>query len=305
MKDTLKYILALLAGAVITYLLVQTTTEKAQDRNYEKHVSENYKVFSLAVPEGLTFCGQKIPLEKTSVAEKLDRELLVNTYWHSNTFLMMKRANRWFPVIEKILTEENMPEDLKYLALIESGLTTATSPAGARGFWQFMRSTGKSYGLEINDNVDERNHVEKATRAACDYLRDSHKRYDDWALVAASYNMGAGGVNKNLKSQNQDNYWDLNLNSETSRYVYRILAVKEILNNAGKYGFRVRPKDLYKPYNFTTVMVDSTINDLVQFSEGHGISYKDLKTLNPWLKDSRLANKSKKEYEIKILNPHN
>jgi len=282
------------------YILVRTTTEKAQDRNYEKHVQDNYAVYSLATPVDLTFCGQEIPLDDASVAEKLDRELLVNTYWHSNTFLMMKRANRYFPMIEKVLKEENMPEDLKYLALIESGLTTASSPAGAKGYWQFLKSTGKSYGLEINDYIDERNHVEKSTRAACDYLRNSYESYGDWALVAASYNMGPGGLNKKLRHQNQDNYWDLALNSETSRYVYRILAVKEILNNAGKYGFRVRPKDLYTPFEYTTVKVDSTIADLTIFAQKYGISYKDLKELNPWLRKDNLPNKSGREYELFI-----
>jgi membrane-bound lytic murein transglycosylase D len=164
-----------------------------------------------------------------------------------------------------------------------------------------MKSTGKSYQLEINNNVDERNHLEKSTRAACEYLKDSYNSYSDWPLVAASYNMGAGGVNKNLRNQNQDNYWDLNLNSETSRYVYRILAVKEIMNNAGKYGFRVRPKDLYQPYDFDIVKVDTTINDLVTFSEKFGLTYKELKELNPWMTSSSLSNKSGKEYEVKIL----
>lgn len=301
MKNIGRYILGIATGALIMYFFISSHSEKAQDENYGKHISDNYKVFSLAVPHDLTFCGQEIPFDKTGVAEKLDRELLVNTYWHSNTFLMMKRANRWFPLIEKILAEENMPDDLKYLALIESGLTTATSPAGAKGFWQFMKATGQSYGLEVNSNVDERNHVEKATRAACQYLRDSYETFDDWALVAASYNMGAGGVNKNLRNQGQDNYWDLALNSETSRYVYRILAVKEILNNAGKYGFRVRPKDLYEPYEWNSVEVDSTIQNLTDFAKTQGISYKELKLLNPWLRENSLQNKSGKVYEIKIL----
>jgi len=301
MNNFWRYLLALFVGALTMYFFISSHSEKAQDDNYGKHISENYKVFSLAVPYDLTFCGQSIPFNKTEVAEKLDRELLVNTYWHSNTFLMMKRANRWFPIIEKILEEEDMPEDLKYLALIESGLTNATSPAGARGFWQFLKSTGKSYGLEVNSNIDERNHVEKATRAACKYLKSSYKTYEDWALVAASYNMGAGGLNKKLRQQEQDNYWDLALNSETSRYVYRIMAVKEILNNAGKYGFRVRPKDLYEPYNWRVVKVDSTINDLTNFAKSQGISYKELKLLNPWLRENTLQNKSGKTYEIKII----
>jgi len=212
------------------------------DAKYQDHIEENYKVFSLATPEDVTFGGVEVPLDKFGVKEKLDRELLVNTYWHSNSFLVFKRANRWFPIIEPILAKNNIPDDFKYLAVIESGLTNAVSPAGARGFWQFMDATGKSYGLEISNEVDERYDVLKATQAACEYLQNSYDKYGDWALVAASYNMGMGGVNAQLNKQQVESYWDLMLNSETGRYVYRILAVKEILNNGSNYGFVVVQK---------------------------------------------------------------
>lgn len=272
--------------------------EKEMDAKYQDHIEENYKVFSLATPEDVTFAGVDVPLDKFGVREKLDRELLVNTYWHSNSFLVFKRANRWFPIIEPILAKNNIPDDFKYLAVIESGLTNTVSPAGARGFWQFMDSTGKSYGLEINSEVDERYDVVKATQAACEYLQDSYDKYGDWALVCASYNMGMGGVNSQLRKQQVDNYWDLMLNSETGRYMYRILAVKEILNNGSNYGFVVRPKDLYQPYKTRTVLVDSTIDDLAVFALENNANYNILKTLNPWLKSNSLRNKSRKKYEF-------
>lgn len=268
------------------------------DAEYKDHIEENYKVFSLATPDQIEFAGDEVPLETFGVREKLDRELLVNTYWHSNTFLNFKRSNRWFPVIEPILAKNGVPDDFKYLAVIESGLTNAVSPAGATGFWQFLKGTGKEYGLEISDQVDERYHVERSTEAACQYLLDAHERYGDWALVAASYNMGVGGVNKQLTRQKVDEYWDLLLNEETGRYVYRILAIKEILNNGGDYGFVVRPKDLYTSYETRTVLVDSTVNDLAQFALDNGANYNILKTLNPWLRKSYLKNTSGKEYAL-------
>ena len=290
--------LTLIAVACSFFSFDKGLPEKEMDAKYKEHIEENYKVFSLATPDDITFAGQEVPLETFGVREKLDRELLVNTYWHSNSFLLFKRANRWFPVIEPILAENGIPDDFKYLAVIESGLTNAVSPAGARGFWQFMKATGESYGLEISSQVDERYHLVKATHAACAYLNESYEKYGDWALVAASYNMGMGGVNRELKKQQVDQYWDLLLNQETGRYVYRIMAIKEILNNGSDYGFVVRPKDLYEPYKTEVVVVDSTINDLAVFANENGANYNILKTLNPWLKKNSLSNKSAKEYEI-------
>ncbi len=270
------------------------------DTLYKEHVKDNYKVFSLASPERVTFAEKEVPLERFGVQEKLDRELLVNTYWHSNTFLLFKRANRWFPVIEPILKANGVPDDFKYLAVIESGLTNAVSPAGATGFWQFLKSTGKEYGLEINDEVDERYHVEKSTDAACKYLLDAYERYGDWSLVAASYNMGMAGLERQLERQQVDEYWDLLLNSETSRYVYRILAVKEILNNSDDYGFVIRPKDLYEPYRTREVPLDSSVEDFALFAKEQGANYNILKSLNPWLRDRSLRNSSGKTYMLKF-----
>jgi hypothetical protein len=272
----------------------------AAEQGYRQHMQENYKVFSLPTPETMSFAGEEVPLSSFGVREKLDRELLVNTYWHSNTLLMFKRSNRWFPVIEPILERNGIPDDFKYLAVIESGLSNAVSPAGATGFWQFLKSTGVSYGLEITDEVDERYHLEKSTEAACRYLNDAYDRFGDWALVAASYNMGMGGLNKQLTRQKVNTYWDLLLNEETGRYVYRILAVKEILNNGTAYGFVVRPADLYQPYRTREITVDAAVDNLADFALEEGINYSILKTLNPWLRQAHLKSSAKKPYTIQI-----
>lgn len=268
------------------------------DAAYGEHVKDNYKVYSLPTPVNVSFAGKEVPLDRFGVREKLDRELLVNTYWHSNTLLLFKRCNRWFPVIEPILARNGVPDDFKYLAVIESGLTNSVSSAGATGFWQFLKATGESYGLEVNDEVDERYHVERSTEAACRYLNEAYRKFGDWALVAASYNMGMGGVNKQLERQKVREYWDLLLNEETSRYVYRILAVKEILNNGTAYGFVVRESDLYDPYEVRTVAIDSSVTDLADFALAQGANYNVLKSLNPWLRQSYLENPKKKSYTI-------
>ncbi|MCB0760615.1 MAG: lytic transglycosylase domain-containing protein [Flavobacteriales bacterium] len=251
-------------------------------------------------PERMTFAGEEIPTEIIDVREKLDREMLVNSYWHSNTFLTMKRAHRWFPVIEPLLQQNGIPEDFKYLAVIESGLTQTVSPAGATGFWQFLKSTGQSYGLEVNTQVDERYHVEKATEAACDYLRDAYEKYHDWALVAASYNMGMGGVDRALNKQKVDSYWDLLLNSETERYVYRIAAVKQIFSNPEAYGFVLQDGDLYAPYETEDFELDHSVSDLATFALELGVNYKVLKTLNPWLRSDDITVSAGNSYTIKL-----
>ena len=223
-----------------------------------------------------------------------------NTYYHSNTILYFKRANRFFPVIEPILEKNGIPNDFKYLALIESGLENVVSPAGAAGYWQFMEKTGREYGLEINEQVDERYHIEKSTEAACKYLLDAYKKYNDWALVAASYNTGMNRIDKELERQKTDNYYDLLLSQETARYMFRILAVKQIFAQPENYGFHIRKKDLYPPLEFTEVSVDTTINDLVLFSKEHEISYKILKHFNPWLRQVYLKNGTGKTYALKL-----
>lgn len=251
-------------------------------------------------PTTTDFAGETAPLHVVDVRERLDRELLINANLHSTTTLILKRANRAFPVIEPILAKYGIPDDFKYLAVIESGLVNAVSSAGARGIWQFMPDTAKEKGMEVNDFVDERYHLEKSTEAACKYLLTAKNKFGSWTMAAASYNGGMNGVNKKIEEQQVTNYYDLALTEETSRYVFRILALKEIMKNPGKYGFNIYPTDLYSPIPTKKIEVDSTITDLASFAKTQGINYKILKIHNPWLRDKKLVNPSKKKYEIEI-----
>ncbi len=259
-----------------------------------------YKIVSLSLPDTLTFSGEMVPLEMFYVREGLDRELSVNTYWHSSTLQLIKKANRWFPMIEEILARNGVPDDFKYLSLIESGLSNVRSPAGAVGYWQFLKGTAKDYGLEINKEVDERYHVEKSTQAACEYLLDSYKKFGNWTLTAAAYNAGNNGVRRFMDKQKAASYYDLLLSEETSRYVYRILAMKLIFDMPSNYGFYVSEAELYVPIPTHTVVINGAVESWADFSKQHGISYKILKYFNPWLRDADLKNRKKKEYHILI-----
>ncbi len=251
-------------------------------------------VVSPLIPESLFLAGEQVPIESFSVREKLDRELIINTYGHSSSILYLKRASRWFPLIEPILEEHGIPNDFKYLAVIESGLTQAVSPAGASGFWQFMKKTAPEYELEVTSTVDERYHVEKSTHAACQYLQESYEKFGNWGLAAASYNMGMTGVEHRLEAQGVDSYWELHLNSETGRYVYRILAVKEVLSHPETYGFQLTENDLYLPHEVRKVAITASIENLSEFALKNGSNYRELKELNPWLiKDSFVASPGK------------
>jgi len=261
---------------------------------------QSHKIYALPIPNTLNFCGEQVPLQEDDVKERLDRELLVNTYWQSNMMLLIKRAHKHFPVIEKILAEEGIPDDFKYLAVIESSLLNVISSKGAKGFWQMMHGTAKEYGLEVNSNVDERYHLEKSTRAACGYLRKAKERFGSWTLAAASYNRGMYGIDRELNRQQVDNYYDLLLNSETRRYIFRILAVKQIMSNPRLYGFIYNKKDLYTMPEVRKVGVDSAITNIASFSKKMDINYKILKLHNPWLLENHLNNKSRKYYEIAI-----
>ncbi|MFT6601561.1 MAG: hypothetical protein ACJAZZ_000692 [Dokdonia donghaensis] len=265
----------------------------------EKLVND-YNVYAIPMPDGLNFAGEEVPVQNPDIKERMDRELLVNTYWQSNALLLFKRAHKYFPIIEPILAEEGVPDDLKYLAVIESGLTQAVSPARATGFWQIMKETGKEYGLEVNSNVDERYHIEKSTRAACQYLKKSKERFGNWTAAAAAYNAGNYGVSRRFEEQNVNDYYDLLLGEETGRYVFRIIALKEILNNPKKYGFNYRTEDLYTAVPTYKVEVDTAVTDFVKFAERFGINYKILKIHNPWLREPKLNNSSRKKYYIEI-----
>lgn len=270
------------------------------DKAYREAFSRHYKMFAVEIPSQLDFAGEPVPVDLYHVRESLDKELLVNTYWHSNTILMMKRAYRWFPVIEPILKKNNIPSDFFFLCMIESGLENVVSPAGAAGFWQFLKGTGTSNGLEISTEVDERYHVEKSTEAACKYLRGAYKKFNSWTLAAASYNMGVEGLDNQLKTQQVSSYYDLQLNRETLRYVYRILAIKTIFYQPVRYGFYLRIRDLYPPIPTQTVTTDTTIADLAVFCKAQKVTYRILKELNPWLLKNTLTNKERKTYKILV-----
>jgi membrane-bound lytic murein transglycosylase D len=271
-----------------------------EDEQYVKAFKDEYKVFAVNIPDNLSFAGEKVPVNDFDVRERLDREFLINTYWQSQTLLMIKRANRWLPILAQILKKNSVPEDFKYLALVESGFTHQVSPKGAAGFWQFIPSTAKEYGLRVDDEIDERYHVEKSTEAACRYFKDSYKQFKNWTLVAASFNMGPNGLAKQLEKQQVNNYYDLLLNEETSRYVCRVIAVKEIISNPKDYGFIIRQKDLYPHIPTRTVTIDSSIANLTSFAELNNINYKIIKYFNPWIRSSNLKNEKKNLIEIKL-----
>lgn len=248
-----------------------------------------------------TFAGEAIPEDNFDAIERLDRELLINSYLNATTLLNLKIANRYFPVIEPILKQYGIPEDFKYLSVAESNLRMATSPAGAKGFWQFLTSTGKAYGLEINSEVDERYHVEKSTEAACKFILHLKQKFGSWTLAAAAYNMGEAGIANRLDEQKANNYYDLNLNEETSRYIFRIIAIKEIMNDPRKYGFYLEEDQLYAPLEkYSTLVITEPIPNLASLAQQYGTSYRMLKLFNSWLIGSALTNKSGKKYEIRV-----
>lgn len=255
---------------------------------------------SLKIPDTLYFAGEWVPTHKIDTRESLDRELLVNTYWHSQTIYLLKKANRYFEIIEPILEKYNLPNDFKYIPVVEGGLSNTISPASAVGFWQFVEGTAGDYDLEINDEVDERYHIAKSTEAACKFLLESYEKFGNWTLVAASYNIGRRGISRQMDIQKQNNYYNLLLGSETERYVFRLIAFKLIFENPKSYGFDIHPDDLYPHIETDTVMVDSTVNSWADFAINQGINYKTLKIFNPWLRKPYLTNKYKKSYIIEI-----
>ena len=271
-----------------------------ESKIYPKLKQNTLKVFSIKHPNNLDFCGENVPINSFDIRERFDRELLVNIYWQSNMMLLIKRANKWFPLIEEILNEEGIPNDFKYLAVVESGLENLRSPRGAKGFWQLMPSTAREFGLEVNNNVDERYHVEKSTRVACKYLKKAKTKFGNWTLAAASFNRGIYGIEKELLKQKVESYYDLLLNNETRRYIFRILAVKIIMSNPKTYGFIFEQSDLYESTPVRIINWDLPIQNISSFAEEQGINYKLLKIFNPWLIQNHLNNKSRKKYQIKI-----
>ena len=302
MSKHLKILITLVAVALTAFITLNFSSQDGNnDEYYQRAFQNNYKIFSPVIPDELDFCGERVPLELYHVYERMDREMLVNVYWQSNIMLLMKRANRFFPVIEPILAEQGLPDDFKYLALAESGFTLNVSPAGAAGFWQFLKGTGQQYGLEVNNEVDERYHLEKATVAAAKYLKSNYEKFDNsWTLSAAAYNTGENNIRRHIENQQVTDYYSMHLPEETSRYLFRILALKTIFEDPVFYGIILREKDLYPPIPTRTVVVDTTITSLFEFARQQGTTYQQLKSLNPWLRSNHLPNKSRRTYKISI-----
>jgi hypothetical protein len=292
--------LGIIAAGIITVNLFVSAGKDAEAENSGLITDTKYSVYPVELPADLRFAGEKVPLGYFDVKEDLDRELLINVYWQSHTMILIKRANRYFPMIERVLRHNGVPEDMKYLAVAESDLSNLVSPQQAVGFWQFVSGTARDYQLEVNDEVDERYHIEKSTEAACTFLKESYERYGSWTMAAASYNIGRSGLNEQIQRQKSNYYYDLLLNEETGRYIYRVLAMKLILSNPEQYGFYAGDKDLYPVIPTFEVTVDGPVEDFADFATKYGINYKVLKIFNPWLRDKQLTNPRNKTYYIRI-----
>lgn len=296
--------IAFLLGWFLLLSLNSSDTLPEVDADQPKPVKSNQLpqiVRAVDLTGPFNFAGEDVPMSDFDVKERLDHELLRNAYFHRNTLLLLKRRARFFPTIERILAEEGVPQDLKYLAVAESGLNNAVSSAGAKGVWQFMSPTGKSYGLEINAEVDERFHLEKATRAACKYLKDYYKEFGDWRWVAAAYNMGGPNVRKWRGRQNADTVFDLDINKETMAYLFRIVALKTIMEDPESFGYFITADDMYPSLdNYRTITVSKSIADVGAFAEQHGTTYRKLKVYNPWMVAGNLPISTGNSYDIRI-----
>ena len=299
-KITIALLFTFLIAATAGVFLHFTSTKSNKDKEYREAFVKDTRFYAVPLPETIDFAGEKAPLDIYYVRESLDRELMVNTYWHSNTLLMFKRAGRYFPMIEPILKKNGIPDDFKYLALIESGLMNVVSPSNAAGFWQFLDKTGRQYGLEVSSEVDERYHYSKSTEAACKYLKDAYKTFGNWTQAAAAYNAGQGRISRESERQQVGNYYDMYLNAETARYIYRILAVKLIFEDPTAYGFYLRNKDLYPAVPVNSYKVDADITNLINFAKEKNSTYRILKEFNPWLRTDQLKVASGKTYVIDL-----
>jgi len=306
MNTRIKAVVYFTSGAVLSAgIIMGIASKKIDPAATPVEISEEgrpqYRWHPPHVPKAIDFCGEEVPLDKWEVREKLDREVLVNTYLHGTQLYILKLSGRYFPIIEERLKANGVPDDLKYVCVAESALQqNAWSGVGAASFWQFMKDTGPRYGLEVNDEVDERFNVIKATDAACMYFKEAKEKFGTWTAAAASYNCGMAGFAKQADFQQANNYYDLIFPEETNRYVFRILAFKYILTNPRKFGLIVEDGEQYRPLKSKTVTVDKTIDNLTEFAIANGASYKMLKIYNPWLRAHKLTVKPGKSYEIAL-----
>lgn len=302
MKSISYYSIAV--AAFLTFALFASYTDSNDKPLGLADFSDTHQLPQMIRPVNLDkafdFAGESVPMENFDARERLDRELLENSYRHGKNMLNLKKASRYFPFIERILAENGIPDDFKYVAVAESDLSNAVSPAGARGFWQFMKPTARDYGMEVTATVDERYHLELATRAACKHILKLKKMMGSWTLAAAAYNVGQTRLKREINLQGANSFYDLNLNHETSRYVFRILAFKEIMTNPQDFGFDLGGEGYQPLDNYAVVEVNTTIPNLGDFAAKYGTSYRMLKLYNPWLITTSLSNKSGKQYFIKI-----
>ncbi|MBQ9473642.1 MAG: lytic transglycosylase domain-containing protein [Bacteroidales bacterium] len=288
------------AVAIAGEVLIFATKNEPPDTTHEKAIRSTYRVYAPVLPDSIDFAGEPIPLDVYYVREALDRELTSMIYFQSNSIMWFKRAGRMFPTIERILRDEGVPEDFKYLCVIESGMQNLTSPAKAQGYWQFLKSTGQNYGLEISEEVDMRNDLEASTRAACRFLKDLRAHLGSWTDAAAAYNRGEAGLAAAIRRQGSTGYYDTKLNNETSRYVYRIVAAKILMQSPQRYGYYIRQCDIYRPVPVRQVALKGQNVDLCAFARNNGTSYKALRDLNPWLCTDKLVNRSNKSYTVNL-----
>lgn len=295
------FLVGLLVGATLIYILERTFSTKAAARvpvQTEIIRENNNSIKGYPIPETMTFAGEQVPLERADVRERLDREIQVNAFWHSNSIILIKRAKRWLPLLDSILVANEIPSDFKYLAVAESGLDQVVSPAKAVGFWQIMKGTAGDFGLIVNQQVDQRYDPIRSTEAAIKYLKKAYEKFGDWTIVAASYNMGMNATASVLENQKALSYYDMVMSEEPSRYVFRILALKNMLEDPTAFGFSVEEK--YSAEKMKNIVVDSSIEDWNEFAANHGINYYQLKRQNPWIRAYSLKVRQGQKFEVKI-----
>lgn len=283
---------------LVTQLIYSFFHGARSDSDYKDLLFSEYKLEGVTIPKDLNFCGERVPIRDPRVKKALEKEFYNKAFFQPSTLILHKKAARWFPLIEPILKRNGVPDDFKYVAILESGLTNSTEQSGSGGFWGIMPPVGRDYGLQVDDQVDERFNIEKATEAACKIFKDAYKKYNNYTLAAAAYDYGPGALDKQMYKQGTDNYYELDLNDETAMYIYRLLAFKEIISRPEAYGYKLSKRELFAPIPTTAVKVDSSITDLSRFAVSQGSNYVALKTLNPWLLKSSLHNPDHKTYLI-------
>jgi membrane-bound lytic murein transglycosylase D len=297
-NNTIKIVLFL--TVFLAFYFLEITFLKSPHRSDVAYENNNFKVFGLNIPSNLRFCDEPVPVDNFEIRTNLEGEFFTNKYWKNNSAILFNKVAKWFPYIEPILKQEGVPDDVKYIAVIESHLSNQVSPAGAVGFWQLMPSAARNYGLIVNDEVDERLDVEKATHAACKFFKEAHKRFNNWTLSAAAYNLGMGGVERAIKRQKVNNYYDLLLNQETGEFVYRLMAYKTLLSNPIHYGIKRKKISYYSKIPVTTIKIDSSITDLTFLAKYLKCNKTQIKLLNPWLVKGTLTNPERQVYTLKI-----